>query len=573
MPPVLLNLIPLPGEVSFQHGYLGYTSASIRGTLQLKYIDSASEYRTQLDRVQVEFKGVERVHEINVDNDDTDHERASEDAVDEATRSGDDASSQNVGERQVELVYCEKVLWRHDEAALGGGTTSRGASGTTSSGSSSGQPPPGALDFQFRLTDDLPHCCHVGSGSLVYTLTARLVARSGKALSISTPVHLTRSSAPPPATSVSSSISSNPSNSDPPEIYTTRYPTEAAVFFPHGTSQIRRSDAIELRVRIPPPDAVLVQEKGLKLRSVSAEFFRHINIRTQPRRPLSSARDADESEITPMVQEETPSLTTLISHSGKAAAFSSTRPVFLNIWLQPVPAESCESVTQSTIFHDVSFSVKVTISFKGRQGDRQEVTIVERPVTIIPDYPAVPLGSIQQDDIVAPPFTSDEPRSQGYQARGSHGGSPKPHPELLRAFTTETEYDGYEQMSEDASVENAPPSIDADEPPPTLEGSGERLHSTKFDTGLIVPDPIPFPRCDDAFSLCRCRGCHPSTPSHHVTRPRRFFSLSHLCTPSTQPRASRRSTSVYLIRHHTRGRGRYVVRDSSKTTTAPRPSR
>merc|ERR1712093_644094 len=142
LPPALLNLVPRPGEVSFQRGYLGYTAATLQGTLQIKFIDSASEYRRQLDRVEVEFVGTEKV---NGSIDDEDDDAAG-------------TSSTNTEPDRIELVYSQKVLWKND--AETDACTSQGT-GTSSSSSRSG--PPGTMDFEFGLTNDLPHCCHVGS--------------------------------------------------------------------------------------------------------------------------------------------------------------------------------------------------------------------------------------------------------------------------------------------------------------------------------------------------------------------------------------------------------------------------
>ena len=348
--------------------------------------------------------------------------------------------------------------------------TASGSNGSRSSSSNSS--PPSSLDWQLRLTDDLPHCCHIGSGSIEYSLKASLHTGK-KLLTVNTPVHITRASPPldaiPPASeqASSSSLSRLRSLGDP-EVFSSHHPTDIAVYFPHGTASFRRSESIELRVRIPPPDATLFQDKGLKLRSVSAQLHRQVCLR---------GADAGDDEITPLL--ELPALDTLISHSGKAAAFSSSRSVFLNIWLQPVPADFCEAITQSTIFLDVRFRVVVIASFQGRQGDREEVTVLEKAITILPDLPPASAADLGEDASAVTAVTNGAHSTQGAQ-RGSYRKQEKASASsqgaadqaLLAAFENETEFDGYEQLSEEADPDNAPPSIDADQPPPALDPSG-----------------------------------------------------------------------------------------------------
>ena len=436
LPPALLNLVPLPGEVSFQHGFLGFTASSIQGSLQVKFVtpsggrtdtvsnsNGVGEYRASVQRVVVEFSGVER---INADA---------------------NASSSN----ELELAKERKVVWDRNQ--------NQGEDHASTSDGRGGSGPPGNIDFEFRLTDDLPHCCHVGSASIQYTLNATLFSSENAPLSVTIPVHLSRTSPFLPQSSTSSSSTHSPATSRTPEVYFSHHPTEVSVFFPYGTSRICRSESIELRVRIPPPDMSLVQEKGLKLRSISAQLVRRILVRT-----IDALGD---DEISSLGDRPLPVLTTIISKTGKSAAFSSSRSVFLNIWLQPVPESSCECITQSTIFQEVSFSVQVMATLMGRQGDREEVIVLDRAIDIIPDHPPTPHGSATISK--APDAKAHDLYEPASPARQTTGISP----ELLRAFSEEEEFDGYEQLSEGASVETAPPSIDADQPPPPLDNEEE----------------------------------------------------------------------------------------------------
>lgn len=437
-PPALLNLVPDAGEVSFQRGYLGYSASSIQGSLQIKFTASdPAAYRSLVDKVTVEFAGVESIK--------------GDDVVDAQQEQRHRLQSSQRGKQQhhdtrhpLDLIRECKTLWdRKSSGAMGLGSTSIATAASTSTPG-----PPGNFDFAFQLTDDLPHCCHLGTGSIEYTIKATLHSAVAPDITVQTLIHLTRTSPPP---------STTPAPTPQPEIYTSQHPTELSVFFPHGTSNFRRSEAIELRVRVPPPDASLVEEKGLKLRSISAELVRIISINDS---------DEEEPEITELL--ERPSLRNVISRSGKSAAFSSSRSVFLHVWLQPVDPDSCESITQTTIYNEISFGIRVTASFRGRQGDREDVVFFDRPVTIIPDYP--PLSSTREESTSQ--LNAPAPLSRMYTPSYSAAGATSSQgldPNLLSIFQNETEFDGYEQISEGASAETAPPSIDADQPPPSIE--------------------------------------------------------------------------------------------------------
>lgn len=452
-PPALLNLVPLPGEVTFQRGYLGYTTSTVQGSLQIKFTSSdPAVYRSLVDKVTVEFAGVESVkgedEDTAVDDDGTSHKRAQQ-YPQQQQRGKRHAQTST---QPLDLIRERKTLWDSKTAV-----NHHGSSSATATTSSTG--PPGNLDFSFQLTDDLPHCCHLGQGSIRYTLKATLHTSTKPDLSVETLIHLTRTT-PPPSTDAPSSQ---------PEIHTSQHPTELSVFFPHGTANFRRSEAIELRVRVPPPDASLVEEKGLKLRSISAELVRIITL---------NRYQGEEPEITELL--ERPSVKTIISRSGKSAAFSSSRSVFLHIWLQPVDADSCESITQTTIYNEIAFRIKVVASFRGKQGDRQDIAFFDQPVTLIPDYP--PSSEHQGNTAMSPAETSNLSRMYTPQYRASNVSSRPLDPDLLRIFQNETEFDGYEQISEGANSETAPPNIDADQPPPPIEeegSSGKRTTNTQ----------------------------------------------------------------------------------------------
>ncbi|TKA55340.1 hypothetical protein B0A53_02264 [Rhodotorula sp. CCFEE 5036] len=325
-PPVLLNLAPLADGTSFQVGGLlgpdpaspGTPPAAVAGEVQIKFtegetalLDGASQQQQQTSslppprfgRLAVVFKGVET-----------------------------DARG-----HQITLVEQSRTLWE----TSADGTTSRGA-------------PPAVSRFRFDLTPDLPTCIHLASSSLAYSLTATLypLAKTTSAAAIESPdddalplsrcvpVHLVRSATPAALVPVQSAT------------VTATDPIRWSVRFPRTV--FTRREPIGLVVRVEVPDSKRIGE-GLRLRTISAELVRTITATGVESSSQSSATTL-ESRREADVQRRT-----VLAHSGKSARFSPSRPIIIRLVLHPPLEPTCESISQSTIAHQVSFSVVVTV--------------------------------------------------------------------------------------------------------------------------------------------------------------------------------------------------------------------
>lgn len=318
-PPVLLNLAPLADGTSFQVGGLlgpdsgspGAAPAAVAGEVQIKFtegetalLDGASQQQQtppppKYGRLTVVFKGVET-----------------------------DARG-----HQITLVEQSRTLWEHTATAAA---------------------PPAVSRFRFDLTPDLPTCIHLASSSLAYSLTATLYplakipsatateTPSDEALPLSrcVPVHLVRSAPPAALVSVQSAT------------VTATDPIRWSVRFPRTV--FTRREPIGLVVRVEVPDSKRIGE-GLRLRTISAELVRTITATAVGSSSQSSATTLESG------READVSRRTVLAHSGKSARFSPSRPIIIRLVLHPPLEPTCESISQSTIAHHVSFAVVITV--------------------------------------------------------------------------------------------------------------------------------------------------------------------------------------------------------------------
>jgi hypothetical protein len=95
----------------------------------------------------------------------------------------------------------------------------------------------------------------------------------------------------------------------------------------------RRGEPVELIARIEVPTAKAVGE-GLRLRTVSAELVRIINVNSISSGSTASTADSQSSHRT------------VLAHSGKSARFSPIRPIVIRLMLHPPAELSCEAITQ-----------------------------------------------------------------------------------------------------------------------------------------------------------------------------------------------------------------------------------
>ncbi|BGP52863.1 hypothetical protein JCM8202v2_000420 [Rhodotorula sphaerocarpa] len=353
-PPVLLNLAPhtdAPDATSFQAGQLGGADRTqptrIAGEVQIKVTRSAADSAPAYHRLEVVFRGLERTDSVTSGSD--------------AAREGD----------EITLVEQRSVLWEAASEAVG------------TSGADSSRLPPPSSPFQFELTPDLPTCLHLCASSLTYTLTATLYpdpSSQAEPLSRSAPVHLVRT-APPSALLPVRPASVTASD---PITWRARFPR---------TSFTRR-EPIGLVVRVDVPDSKRIGQ-GLRLRTISAELVRTITV--------SPSTAASTSRADSTAAGERSVRRTVLAHSGKSARFSPSRPIIIRLVLHPPLDPTCESITQSTLLHAVSFAVVVNVGLVKAAGAAADPdgpstsalsgplpcdSVLTQEITILPDLPA-----------------------------------------------------------------------------------------------------------------------------------------------------------------------------------------
>lgn len=322
---VLVNLAPLHNSLTYQSGHLGLSQnplASLVGEVQVKWTGGIEVERPLFSELEVGFRGVEKV----------------------------------VGGEEIELCSQRVVLW------------GLGVPSSSSNGRSVGNFPGSTTPFKLELTRDLPHCLHFLTSSLEYTLTAKLSYANPTIPPIlkCTPIHLVRSS--PPGSLLSSldfssnsasTSSSNPSSPSPPPSTTPQTihitnPLKASVRF--GRTVYRRSEVIDIGVRVEIPEQKLVRDEGVRLRTVQAELIRRVTTAYSEMNPDGASNLSESTET----QGESSAIRnnesrTILAKSGKSCRFSPTRPIVIRLLLHPSLANTCESITQvNPFFHPSS---------------------------------------------------------------------------------------------------------------------------------------------------------------------------------------------------------------------------
>ncbi|GAA5977380.1 hypothetical protein JCM5350_002446 [Sporobolomyces pararoseus] len=470
---VLLNLSPPQESTTFQLGYLGHGQAFIAGEIQVKYAGSEEEERPHFSKLVIIFRGIERVE----------------------------------GSEAIELCEQKEVVW---------GEGAAGSSTSTSITTTSAFPPTNS-PFKLRITPDLPVCLHLGSSSLEYSLHAELHFSDTSLAPIvrCAPVHLARTS--PPGSSLSDFNLTSPSGtsapSTTPSIASTEDPLPFSIKLPRTV--FRRGEPVELLARIEVPTAQAVRD-GLRLRTVSAELSRTIKVNSVSSGSTASALDPGRSHRT------------VLAHSGKSARFSPNRPIVIKLTLHPPMELSCESITQSTILHSVTFAVTVTVGLFNINSTSniasstdavlsQSILIVPPTPTLRTDKqkeverelegleleddgggggggrwsffppPAVPLADSPGEGIdgPVPSYVEHGADDPGIAAVASTSDA-----SLLRDLEEDgdEEYDGYEELSIPiAEAGPPPPAIDDDVSPPS---PSEPTHPESFRLPL-GEDPPP----------------------------------------------------------------------------------
>ncbi|MBW0501967.1 hypothetical protein O181_041682 [Austropuccinia psidii MF-1] len=522
-PDFIINLTPLAPNLTFLTGHLGIETASIQGEIQFKII--SSNPKLQFLNLSINFLGQESSH---------------------------------LNPNPIQFYFQTKSLWSnpsstspnddHSSDSISSKSPSNSISKSNSLVNKSNLNqqsyiPPSSSPFQFNLSSPLPHCIHHLDGSgLSYQLEAQLTYQTLDCLSnhlkrahIKLPVHLSTYSNhnSHPFTPIHPSPTNSSNFSLSPIQINLNSPTPIKITI--SQTLLRPSEPLALQIRIPPPSKQLMYEKGLQLRSVRAQLYRHIRFR----KPINQSNlivppyDSIHSPHSNHSQlDELTTTTTVLAMSGKSCRFSSTRPVFLRLTLHSRPSNPlqlstpssisssqsipfisgsscCNPITQSTILHDVYFTVLVTINITGRGGEQQDIK-VERDIGIVPDRPPLenhssdlsPEASLNgkareaAEEILnsdeskslksftdrvgpAPTYFESNQSSQffevGESSRGQVNGLELQEIEGLNSNNQddddtdeeEEEYDGYESYSYLAGQDGpAPPTIHEDEPPP-----------------------------------------------------------------------------------------------------------
>lgn len=300
---------------------------------------------------------------------------------------------------------------------------------------------PSTLPFSIPLTTDIPQAVSTPTSSITHTLSVMLTPRlagGAEAITKSTPVDITRYTAfAAPAfttTSSSSSTSNGPSHADflalDPVTMTIESPAHATVQIPR--TMYRVGEAIPLYVTIPPPERSAVARSGLRLRNVKADLVRtvHVNSPKPSSSSLPATSDSPNERATPRALDvplpiagssqttsrfatfppekvphgithpnATEGHTSVVRRSGAACRFHSSRPIKLRLVLHDNDSNTSGTITQSTLSHEVSFHIELTISYTsaGHGHGHSSSSSVSIPVVMLPQVAPARQGDFGED--------------------------------------------------------------------------------------------------------------------------------------------------------------------------------
>lgn len=329
-----------------------------------------------------------------------------------------------MGDREVELLKVPIVLFSRKQPST-----------STPSNTLS---LPSILPFSIPLQSDTPQCIHTPRSSLSHVLTATL--------------HPINDSLPPITRSVNLHTRRYTSHLTPltvsPHKAILDNPAQVEVELPRTVFRI--NEPLPIYVTIPPPPRTVVLDHGLTLRNVRAELVCLTTVTRPPEEETDSDSDAlsesdsdsrsDASSSNGMapsaafaalipdrpmlyrpeirsseVSEQTSSpgilFKTVIAHSGAACRFHSSLPVRLRFVLfgpqrnlnsqwsslesshegdNTSSLDDCPSITQETVLHNVSFQLRVHVTFLHSPTHSERVSSLEIPITIIPSPAPLP---------------------------------------------------------------------------------------------------------------------------------------------------------------------------------------
>lgn len=431
---------------------------------------------------------------------------------------------------------------------------------------------PSTLPFSFQLTDDLPHCIHLPTSSLEYRLEAILESKDESTLASSrrsTIVHLTRYSRP----------GSLQQKDLEPHTWQIETPTPMTVRLLH--TLYRRAEPIIVDINIPPPDKQML---SLGLRSVEANLYRVIQVKD----------DGEKHEL-------------LLAHSGKLCRFHSTRSIVLRLALHP-PFDSsnmpyphpdhdaalsgpvygrgggggCESISQETLLHKVSFLVKILIGIRGEGGQRRDV-VLQREVNILPGA----AGDLDLGENNIDSKTSTSKKAEAEELAGEAAGPSNWSSPILSDEMEDEEYDGYEDVGRplgEQAIEvhgrSSSSLQDVDGPPPTLLesrndlqvemdliaiGNDESQSPPEVEPGYVwrqedtshseddqddLLPPLPTPSNDDEASDVISRQSGPHRPPPYVAEALRTPRMTGTPPDAHPPAYPHPPLSTFIVAPH-----------------------
>lgn len=376
--------------------------------------------------------------------------------------------------------------------------------------------------FSVPLPPDAPQCIHTSHSALEYTLTATLHPADPAVASISSTVvvHTRRYASHPDVLQTM------------PETQKLQEPTPVELQIPRTT--FRAGEPIPLYLTIPPPNRELVLRQGIRLRNIRAELVRfvkvHPNMESGAGSSVSGDIISDPSSSGPAQKSNdmatsyaldlrqfigTPGGGEVVALSGTSCRLHPTRPLQIRLVLHPREGDSphntndvhnsplhpgaeaaremstsCTSISQSTVLHDVSFSIVVHATFMNMTSHTERVQTMTIPIIIVsPTAPLPqaeesletayhkkhdrpPTRTVRQEDSDAPMYSEGEPGP-------SYSAAPPPfeEPDAPPPFFHDTAASGSRlpTFQESETEIYMPEEQDALPPPPTLPFEGEGL--------------------------------------------------------------------------------------------------
>src|SRR6266404_5446972 len=295
-----------------------------------------------------------------------------------------------------------------------------------------------SFSFALPLTPDTPQCIHTPQSSLRHILSATLHPFNDTAQPFSKEltVHTRRF------------ISHTRNLPVSPVTRSLDNPCRVEVEIPRIAFTC--VEPVPIYVTIPPPSRELVVEGGLRLRNIKAELIRIVRVADRTEVDENESVDIDiPSDIDYEFEEEgdhgasaplgislpshekraaassssvpndgnlpqcrIASYRTVISRSGALCRFHASLPVRLRFILHqsspssspsdsthPLPAgdfgstgsdTQCASITQTTLFHSVSFRIRVHATFRNTSQHTERVSTITIPITLLPSPAPLP---------------------------------------------------------------------------------------------------------------------------------------------------------------------------------------